>query len=274
MRPNAVSILLVAGATSSLLGCTIAPPEAAERVAQDQGALVEGLGRGTLDVAFADCTEYAGFVAVPLANAQRLVPTAFSVAAASPGMANAIVRVAQCGSVVVSGSATGPGTVAQIGVNIASPDGTGDINNYTLGYDTDGPVLAQKLRGAGVDAAFDPLVFYARRLNADGSSARLLIANGFIPPPPFVVTGTVFVPTAATVPIDFTANWWQTNGGATAKMASDFPNILFGAESDGVTIEVLPGTKLGDLIGAQSATFVGLSVSNVFPSATMHVAPH
>jgi len=188
-------------------------------------------------------------------------------------MSNAIVRVAQCASVVVAGSPAGPGTVAQIGVNIVSPDGTGDINNYTLAYDTDGLLLAQKLRSAGVDAAFDPLVLYARRLNADGSSARLLIANGFIPPPPFVVTGTVLIPTPATLPIDFTANWWQTNGGATAKMASDFPDILFGNQSDGLTIEVVPGTKLADLIGAQSATFVGLSVSNVFPSATMHVGP-
>jgi hypothetical protein len=83
----------------------------------------------------------------------------------------------------------------------------------------------------------------------------------------------VFVPTPATPPIDFTANWWQTTGRATAKMASDFPNILFGAESDGVTIDVVPGTKLARLIGAESATFIGLSVSNVIPSATMHVGP-
>jgi hypothetical protein len=257
----------------ALFGCSGASPEGAEGVAQSQSALVAGLGQRTLDVAFADCTEYAGFVPVPLANASALVPAGFSVAAAAPGTANAIVRVAQCSSVVVAGAPTGAGTVAQLGVNVVSPDGTGDINNYTVWYDTDGLLLAQGLRKAGVDAAFDPFVFYDRRLKGDGSSARLLIANGFTPPPPFVVTGTVLVPTPATVPIDFTANWWQTNNGATAKMASDFPNILFGAESDGVTIEVVPGTKLGKLIGAESAAFVGLSVSNVIPSATMHVGP-
>jgi hypothetical protein len=254
-------------------GCSSAAGSDFEATGTAASALADGLGSGTLDVAFATCTEYAGFLPVALANAALLVPARFTIASSSPGQANAIVRVAQCASVVVAGKNTGPGTVAQLGVNIVSPDGTGDINNYTVWYDTTGLELARALRGAGVDAAFDPLLVYERKVNADGITAHQIIANGFVPAPPFLIDSTVTIPTPATTPIDFSANWWQTNAGATAKMASDFPNILFGAESDGVTIAVIPGTKLGNLIGAKSATFVGLSVSNVLPSGSMHVAP-
>jgi len=183
------------------------------------------------------------------------------------------VRVAHCASVVIAGKAAGAGTVAQLGVNIVAPNGTGDINNYTVWYDTDGLALSQALRQAGIDAAFDPVLFYDRLPNSAGESARLIIANGIDPAPPFLVDSNVLIPTSATQAIDFTANWWQTNEGATAEMASDFPNILFGAESTGVTIEVVPGTRLAKLLGSESATFAGLSVSNVIPGAHMHVGP-
>jgi hypothetical protein len=259
--------------TLAPVGCSSASGVDSEATGTAASAVTDSLGNGTLDVAFANCTEYAGFVPVALANAAPLVPAAFTIATSSPGQANAIVRVAQCASVVVAGRSTGPGTVAQLGVNIVSPDGTGDISNYAIWYDTTGSELARGLRGAGVDAAFDPLLVYQRKPSADGTTAHLTIANGFVPPPVFLIDSTVTLPTSATTPIDFTANWWQTNGGATAKMASDFPNILFGAESDGVTIEVVPGTKLGNLLGAERATFVGLSVANVMSSGTMHVAP-
>jgi hypothetical protein len=236
-------------------------------------ALGSDLRKGTLDVDFANCTEYAGFVPVPLANAAPFVPAGYSVALASPGEANAIVRVAHCESVVVGGKATGPGTVAQLGVNIVPPNGTGDINNYTVWYDTDGLALSLALRSAGVDAEFDPFLLYQRLPDGDGQTARTIIANGIDPAPPFVIDSKVLIPTSTTQPIDFTANWWQTNGAATVEMASDFPNILFGPESTGVTIDVVPRTRLAALIGADEGTFVGLSVSNVAPVGHMHVGP-
>jgi hypothetical protein len=258
----------------TLFGCSAAAPGPdSEGVETSKDALGTGLGTGTVNVDFTNCTEYAGFVPVPLANAEPFVPAGYEVALASPGEANAIVRVAHCASVVIDGAATGAGTVAQLGVNIVPPDGTGDINNYTVWYDTDGFALSQALRQAGIAAAFDPVLFYDRMPSSDGQTARVVIANGVDPAPPFIIDSTVLIPTSATQPIDFTANWWQTNGSATAVMASDFPNILFGAESTGVTIEVIPGTRLAQLLGADSGTFVGLSVSNVIPVGHMHVGP-
>jgi hypothetical protein len=258
----------------TLFGCSAASPTSdPEIVGASKSALATGLGSETLDVDFASCTEYAGFVPVPLADAAPFVPAGYEVALASPGEANAIVRVAHCASVVIGGKASGSGTVAQLGVNIVSPDGAGDINNYTVWYDTDSLALSVALRKAGIDAAFDPVLFYDRLPSSDGLTARILIANGIVPMPPFVIDSKVLIPTSATQAIDFTADWWQTNAGATAEMASDFPNILFGAESTGVTIEVVPGTKLAKLLGSDQGTFVGLSVSNVIPQGHMHVAP-
>jgi hypothetical protein len=261
------------GAMSALFACSAPQPDTdSEVTATGQSALVASLGHGTLDVDFANCTEYAGFVPVPIANAAPFVPAGFALAPGAPGEANAIVRVAQCASVVVEGKATGPGTVAQLGVNIVPPDGTGDINNYTVWYDTDGVELAAALRQAGIAAALDGTLFYDRLPIPGGTTARLIIAN-IEPAPPFVIDSVVLIPTSATQPIDFTANWWQTNAGATAEMASDFPDILFGAESTGVTIEAVPGTPFARLLGTESATFVGLSVSNVIPTGHMHVGP-
>jgi hypothetical protein len=261
------------GAMSALFGCSAPQPGTdSEVTATGQSALVASVGHGTLDVDFENCTEYAGFVPVPIANAAPFLPAGFALALGAPGEANAIVRVAHCASVIVEGKATGPGTVAQLGVNIVPPDGTGDINNYTVWYDTDGVELAAGLRQAGIAAALDGTLFYDRLPNPGGATARIIIAN-VEPAPPFVIDSVALIPTSATQAIDFTANWWQTNAGATAVMASDFPNILFGAESTGVTIEVVPGTPLAKLLGTESATFVGLSVSNVIPTGHMHVGP-
>ena len=270
MRPKQIISL---GFTLLAIGGCLGAPSDPEAVTSKTSPLTGGLGNGSVDVDFSNCTEYAGFVPVPLANAAPFVPAGYAVALASPGEANAIVRVAHCASVVIDGQATGAGTVAQLGVNIVPPDGTGDINNYTVWYDTNGLALSQALRRAGIDAAYDPALVYERRPDRDGATARLIIANGVDPAPPFVIDSQVLIPTAATQAIDFTANWWQTNRGATAEMASDFPNILFGAESTGVTIEVVPGTRLEELLGAPRGTFVGLSVSNVIPAGHMHVAP-
>jgi hypothetical protein len=273
-RGQTLSLGFTSFSILTLFGCSGASPMPdPEAVGTSQNALGVGLGSGTLDVDFANCTEYAGFVPVPLANATPLVPAGYSIALASPGEGNAIVRVAHCASVVVAGKASGPGTVAQLGVNIVPPNGTGDINNYTVWYDTDGVALWAGLRGAGIDAALDPILFYDRLPSSDGTTARLIVANGVDPAPPFIIDSTVLIPTSQTQAIDFTANWWQTNSGQPAVMASDFPNILFGAESTGVTIEVVPGTKLAKLLGADVGTFVGLSVSNVIPTAHMQVGP-
>lgn len=70
------------------------------------------------------------------------------------------MRVADRQRVRVGLGAARPGRVGQIGIIIASPDGTGtdpltSINNYLLSYATNGWSLAAALRAAGIPVSLD-----------------------------------------------------------------------------------------------------------------------
>lgn len=95
-------------------------------------------------VQFQNCIEYVGTGPVSLAKAQALVPTPFVIATDTNGNATIVVRAARCASVKVDGFEAIPGIVSHIGVMVVSPDGTGDINNYTVAYATDSERLAQR----------------------------------------------------------------------------------------------------------------------------------
>jgi hypothetical protein len=85
-----------------------------------------------LSVVFDDCTEFAGLGPLPAANIQGLVPAGYSPATFGPGVVGIVARADRCERIAVGGAAPERGTVSQIGVNLVSPDGTGDINNYAL----------------------------------------------------------------------------------------------------------------------------------------------
>ena len=105
-----------------------------------------------LTVVFDDCTEFAGLGSLPAAQIQGLVPAGYSPASFGPGVAGMVARAARCEGISVGGSPAERGTVSQIGVNLVSPDGTGDINNYALLYVTRQPPAgraAAALRPAG-----------------------------------------------------------------------------------------------------------------------------
>ena len=83
------------------------------------------------------------------------VPASYALAGDTTN-AQIVVRVASCDDVVVNGHDEGEGIVSQVGVGVISPDGTGDINNYTLWYDTTSLRLAARLALTGVNARFAP----------------------------------------------------------------------------------------------------------------------
>ncbi len=222
----------------------------------------------SLDVYFADCNEYAGFVAIPEANAAPFVPAPYQVAA-SGGVANFIARLASCQVVSIEGGPSHPGIVEQLGVNIVPPDGTGDINNYTGWYDTNSFELATALDEAGIEALYDPFLEFKVKGDIFGGEAHVTISSIF--DPTFLIDSDVETPTAATPATPFLANWWQ-NGRV---MKSDYPNIFFGPfTSPNVVIKTLPHTKLAQLLGGTSGTFGdGLSVFDHIVAGTMHVGP-
>lgn len=101
---------------------------------------------------FTGCTEAIGFGPIPAAQAQPFVPTGFVLAPVGPGSAGLVVRAANCQSITVDGKQEGAGSVVQIGLAIIPPDGTGDVNNYTVVYVANSERLAQRLRRAGLPA--------------------------------------------------------------------------------------------------------------------------
>src|SRR5262249_17931543 len=79
------------------------------------------------------------------------------------------VRTADCGGIAVEGRRPRAGSIVQIGVVIVPPDGTGDINNYTLWYYTSDARLANGLQRLGVDAQQVPTLDYAFDLGPAGT---------------------------------------------------------------------------------------------------------
>ena len=111
-------------------------------------------------VEFTDCSELASITTITAAKARTVVPASFTLAGDASGTPF-VVRVAHCRAVSVDDSAPEAATVAQLGVSIVSPDGTGDINNYTAWYFTTSLRLAVKLQLLGVPAQWTPGLGYS-----------------------------------------------------------------------------------------------------------------
>ena len=122
-------------------------------------ARADAANRG-FSVDFTQCTEAVGVGPVSLTTAGALVPAPFSVlpiVAVPSSTAAIVVRATSCAAVRVDGGAPAATNISQIGVEIVAPDGTGDINNYTVIYVTNDQALAEYLQIAGLPAVFDPL---------------------------------------------------------------------------------------------------------------------
>jgi hypothetical protein len=162
--------------------------------------------------------------------------------------------------------------VLQIGVNIVPPNGTGDINNYTVFYLTTSHALAVGLQRAGIRAVEDPFLVFAPTTNPDGIG-HIFLLNGFLPAPPLLIDSPAVSPTPTTTPTNFIAEWWQGNSVEVVDMYGTYPGILFGAESPDVNLLVPPGSPLAEWIGGTKINFSALSVENEIPTAHLHVGP-
>jgi hypothetical protein len=229
-------------------------------------------GFGRARVEFTDCTEFAGLTAVPLANVRNRVPSQYLVAGEPDGLGVVVFRTASCDGVRVDGGRAEPGIVAQVGVNVVAPTGTGDINNYTLYFATDSFRLFLRLRLAGVNAMFVPELAYDYSPNPTGTGGMLLID---VPRPRrarYELGGIAFEPLASDPGFPFVANWWRSARHGDVVMETSIPNIRFG-DGAGVTVTVDPRSDLAGLLGSTTASFPILAVRGVFAEATMEVRP-
>jgi len=225
-----------------------------------------GGGKGFV-VDFTQCTEFAGVGPVDLAKASALVPPVFTTQPAGTTAA-IVVRATSCGDVSVNGGRPVPTIISQIGVEIVPPDGTGDINNYTLIYLSNNPELVLAFNRAGVPAALDPDLKYEFTYDSSGTAGELYVEADAFNLPAYFLTGTETDPSGAGS--DFKANWWFATPREIVKQASDFPDIAFGTSN--ISLHTTRTGMLGKLIGGNTdSDFHFLPVRGVYASAHMQV---
>jgi hypothetical protein len=223
-------------------------------------------GGRDFSVSFAGCTEAIGFGPIAAAQAQPFVPSGFTLAPVGPGAAGLVVRSANCQSMTVDGKAEGPGSVAQIGLAIIPPDGSGDVNNYTVVYVTNSERLAQRLRRAGLPATSDEGLLYEFTRGVPSNTGEIYVAAEPSRQPALFVSGTVTDPVPPSFP--FTANWWYKDGNKRIKMSTVIGQLRYG------TAQLRVGTGrssvLGRLIGGNSfSNFSLFSARGEFVAGTM-----
>ena len=222
-------------------------------------------GRGfTAD--FTNCSEFAGWG--PVANtplATSLVPANFTTLLES-GQATIVIRASTCEGASVNGSKPVPTILSHIGIGVVSPDGSGTINNYTLVYLTNNPLLAESFQHAGMPAIFDPSLAY--EYSGDAATAGSLYVGASAPwTPPYFLAGTE---QAATDPQLFIANWWYRGNEGVIKQQTTFPAIAFGAAD--VTFHTSEKSLVGQLIGGNSdANFPFFNARGVYSTTQMVV---
>jgi hypothetical protein len=234
------------------------------------------VGRGTsagtrsFTVHFAGCTEFAGWGPVSLAKAQPLVPAGYVITGAAKGQAAIVVRATSCQGVSVGRSPAQPTELSQIGINLVAPDGTGDINNYTVIYVTNNEALAKRFQIAGLPAVFDPQLTYEYTPDPSGLSGALYVTAAGEELPSYFLFGTETEPPPNSRQT-FLANWWFTGPEGRMKQSTLFPVISFGMAA--VSLYTSNVSWLGKLIGGNTdGNFSILSVRGVYPAATMTVS--
>ena len=218
-------------------------------------------------VDFSQCTEFAGVGPVNFARASALVPSAFATLPVG-STAAVVVRATSCAGAKVDGQRSVPTVISQIGIEIVPPDGTGDINNYTLIYVTNNEDLTEAFRVAGLPVVFDPTITYEFTYDSTGKTGELYVETAEPDLPAYFLTGMETDPAGAGS--EFKANWWYKGTGGIIKQASDFPNIAFGPAN--VSLHTSRKSLLGRLIdGNTDADFHFLPVRGVYSSARMDV---
>lgn len=212
-------------------------------------------------VNFTDCVETIGVGLAPTANVQAFIPAEFILVGTGQPVTPLVIRTARC-SISVSGQNFRTGEIVQIGPVIIPPDGTGDINNYTLFYYTDDFRLALRLNMAGVNAQFVPTIEY--RMQNDNSFFVRLPFPGV---PRFSLNGIVMPsPNPAG---SFTANWWQKTFRGSVRMQTQVPIIKIGGAN--LTLNTNPNGVLGRIIGSETLNFPVIQQFNTFTNGQMNV---
>lgn len=211
---------------------------------------------------FSGCREYVAFGPISLAKAHAALPPGFTPVLFGSDAALAL-RASSCDGVSVAGSPFRPAVVAHYGINIVSPDGTGDVNNYALYYATNSEALARQLEKTGL-----PVIFNAALAVEDPAVRPGNVYIGVFgeDTQPWFMTGIVTNPMPPAFP--FLANWWYQSKTGRLKMSTDIPSISFGPAQ--LTVNTSKTSPLGNLIGGNTKSdFPFYNVRGQFVSGVM-----
>jgi len=214
-------------------------------------------------VEFSDCVESIGVTLVSTESARAYVPAGFILVGEGQPVTPLVVRTASCRGIAVDGHESKTGKIIQIGLVIVPPDGTGDINNYTLWYYSSDARLTTQLNKTSVGAQLVPTIDY----DFDPAVNSLLVMVPTPGSPRFALSGAV-QPSASPAG-SFLANWWRRTEAGDVKMSTSVPVINIGGA--GITLTTDPGGPLGQLLGGGSTGFPVLQQFNSFGSAHMEV---
>lgn len=218
-----------------------------------------------LMIALTDGVESVGVGLVSTERAQRLLPPPFKLANNGEPVTPLVVLAARCQGMAVSGGEAIRGAFAQIGLAVVPPDGTGEINIFTLWHFTTHLTLVRSLQHLGLASQHVPELGYDVTLGGKaGSTAITLAAPAH---PPFLLAGAIHEPSQ---PITFNGNWWAKAGNRLLKMNSVVPAATFGEAQ--LTLTTRADNALGQLIGGTTLNFAVLQRFNTFPQVRTAVS--
>jgi hypothetical protein len=246
---------------SAVVGCAAAPDvasESSEKVTSEFKALDV--------ITFQECKETTGVGLAPMAAVRAHVPSNYTILGEPFSPVTSIAfRTADCEHIIVGGFDTGHHSIAQTGVSIVSPDGTGDRNQYQLWYYTDSPNLAVAMNHAGIPVEFTGKLTYDHTSAGPGVPAPINVFPGPNARPGWSLSGTV-TPGAVEVSQAITINWWRETPFGSTKMASSGPGgiaqVTFGGGSYSVTTDA--NSALAAAYGSSTINFPLLQGFNTF----------
>jgi hypothetical protein len=212
-------------------------------------------------VRFTNCVESIGVGLAPTDGVLETLPPEFTPVGIGEPVTPVVVRTSRC-AISVQGFKKRTGNIVQIGAIIIPPDGTGDINNYTLYYYTDDIVMWLYLNVVGVDAQYVPTLQY--RMSANNSLLVRIPVPGF---PRFQIAGNIAPSNVSSG--SFLANWWQKSPCGIVKMSTNVPVIKIGGAD--LTLTTQSDSSLGQLIGDDTLNFPIIQQFNSFDEARMKV---
>ncbi|MFN8495121.1 MAG: hypothetical protein U0350_46395 [Caldilineaceae bacterium] len=218
-----------------------------------------------LTIELTDGVENVGIGLVSTERAQTLLPPPFKLANNGEPVTPLVVLAARCQGIAVTGATPTPGTFVQIGLIVAPPDGTGEINIFTLWHYTTHLTLARALKNAGLDSQHVAAIEYDVTLGGKAGSTRLTVpAPG---QPPLLLAGAIREPNQ---PVTFNGNWWAKAGNRLLKLNSVVPTATFSEAALTLTTRVT--NPLGHLIGGETLNFAILQRLNTFPQVRTEVS--